>query len=135
MKKIILVVLLLLIGGGVYGLYLFNKKTPNLVDVKPDYSLTAEELYQNFSTDEKSALKKYEGKVLEIEGKVLTFSQTDSISNIVLDGQEAFFGTVNCSLKHLKDSIQTHQKLIVKGRCQGFLNSVILNNCVIVNTL
>lgn len=133
MKKVILFILLLVIAGGIYGFYLFNKKTPDLSDVNPDYTLAAEELYSSFSTDEKSALEKYEGKVLQIEGKIMTVSQTDSISNIVLDGEEALFGTVNCSLKQLKDNLQKQEVVTVKGRCQGFLNSVILNNCVIVN--
>lgn len=133
MKKSALIILgLILIGGGLYGFYLFTKKTPSLENVSPDFSLTAEDLYTHFSDNEKTALEKYEGKVLQIEGVILTISQTDSISNIVFNADDALFGAVNCSFKNLNYNLKKNDSVIVKGRCQGFLNSVIMNNCVIL---
>ena len=133
MKKIVLLIVVLLILGGAYGFYLFNKKTPGLENVTPDYTLTAQELYDAFSLNEKSALEKYEGKVLQINGDILTFSKTDSISNVVFNAEDALFGAVNCSFNKLELNLEKNETIEVKGRCQGFLNSVILNNCVIVN--
>ena len=135
MKKVILILLLLLVAGGVYGLYLFNKKTPSLEHVTPDFTLSAEELYDVFSTNEDEALEKYEGKVLQINGEILTFSKTDSISNIVFNAEDALFGAVNCSFNTLELNLEKNETIVVKGVCQGFLNSVILNNCVIVNKI
>lgn len=135
MKKIIIAIVVLLVLAGAYGFYLFNKKTPSLEKVTPDFSLTAEELYIDFSTNEKSALEKYEGKVLQIEGEILTYSKTDSISNIVFNADDALFGAVNCSFNTLNKNLKKNETIVVKGLCQGFLNSVILNNCVIVNKI
>lgn len=132
MKKVILVILGLIILGGTYGFYLYNKKTPSLENTKPDFTLTAEELYNSFSTNEKDALERYEGKVLQIEGEILSLTQTDSISNIILNSEEALFGAVNCSFNSLKSKHNKNDKITLKGRCQGFLNSVVLNNCVVV---
>jgi len=132
MKKIVVSILVLLCIGLVYGFYLYNKKTPSLENEKPDYTLTADELYTNFSTDEASAMEKYEGKILQVSGKVLMLTQTDSISNVVLNAEDALFGSVNCSFSTLKETLQKKENIVVKGQCQGYLTNVILNNCVLV---
>lgn len=132
MKKVIIIIVGIVVLGATYGFYLYNKKTPSLQNTSPDFTLSAETLYSKFSTDEKEALKIYEGKVIQVEGKILSISQSDSISNIVLNADGALFGAVNCSFKNLKPSFQKNDNVTVKGRCQGYLNSVVLNNCVIV---
>ena len=132
MKKIVVSILVLLCIGLVYGFYLYNKKTPSLENEKPDYTLTADELYTSFSTDEASAMEKYEGKILQVSGKVLMLTQTDSISNVVLNAEDALFGSVNCSFSTLKETLQKEENIVVKGQCQGYLTNVILNNCVLV---
>jgi hypothetical protein len=132
MKKIVVSILVLLCIGLVYGFYLYNKKTPSLENEKPDYTLTADELYTSFSTDEASAMEKYEGKILQVSGKVLMLTQTDSISNVVLNAEDALFGAVNCSFSTLKETLQKEENIVVKGQCQGYLTNVILNNCVLV---
>jgi hypothetical protein len=132
MKKIVVSILVLLCIGLVYGFYLYNKKTPSLENEKPDYTLTADELYTSFSTDEASAMEKYEGKILQVSGKVLMLTQTDSISNVVLNAEDALFGSVNCSFSTLKETLQKKENIVVKGQCQGYLTNVILNNCVLV---
>jgi len=132
MKKVILSVLILVIIGAAYGFYLYNKKTPSLEGTKPFMSLTANELYQSFSLDETEAIKKYQNKVLQVSGEILSISQSDSISNIILNAEDALFGGINCSFNSLKIISQKGDEIQVKGRCHGFLNSVILNNCLIV---
>lgn len=132
MKKVILIIVGIVVLAAAYGFYLYNKKTPSLENTTPDFTLTAENLYNEFSADEKEALKIYEGKVIQVEGEILSISQSDSISNIVLNADGALFGAVNCSFKNLKPSFQKNDNVTVKGRCQGYLNSVVLNNCAIV---
>ena len=121
-----------MIIAATYGFYLYNKKTPSLENTKPDISLTADELYHGFSIDETEATKKYSGKVLQVNGEILSISQSDSISNIILKADNALFGGVNCSFNSLKSLPQKGDNINIKGRCQGYLTSVILNNCVIV---
>ena len=132
MKKVILGILILVIIGAAYGFYLYNKKTPSLENTQPFMSLTADELYQSFSLDETDATKKYQGKVLQVSGKILSISQSDSISNIILNAEDALFGGINCSFNSLGSMPKKGDEIQVKGRCQGYLTSVILNNCVIV---
>mgnify|MGYP003887910433 CR=1 FL=1 len=109
---------------------MFNKKTESLDNVKPEYTLTANQLYKEFNEDENAALIKYEGKVVEVTGKIIAVTQTDSISNVVLGAEAALFGGVNCSFNNLEDNLQKENIVSIKGQCQGYLTSVILNNCV-----
>jgi hypothetical protein len=133
MKKVILIIVGIVVLAGSYGFYLYNKKTPSLENTKPDFTLTAQQLYSEFSENEKEALQLYEGKVIQVEGEILSTSQSDSISNIILNADDALFGAVNCSFKKLNSATyQKRDKVTVKGRCQGYLNSVVLNNCSIV---
>lgn len=132
MKKVIVVLLVLGFMAVLYGLYLFNKKTESLHHVNPDFVMTADSLYMAFNNDEQSALKTYEGKVLQVTGKVIMVTKTDSMSNILLHAEEAFLGGINCSFNNLEAVLQNDDYVTVKGQCQGFITSVVLNNCVII---
>ena len=132
MKKVIVFLSVIGLLALLYGFYLFNKKTESLQNVEPDFVITADELYMDFSQNEKSALKKYEGKVLQVTGKIIMVTQTDSISNILLQSEQALLGGVNCSFNKLDDVLQTEDLVSVKGQCQGFITSVVLNNCTII---
>lgn len=120
-----------LVAAG-YGLYLFKKTTQSLLNVKPDIVITADDLFKDFEQDEQLALKKYEGKVLQVTGKIMMVSQTDSISSILLEAENALIGGINCSFNELEENLQTEDVVSVKGQCQGFITSVILNNCAII---
>ncbi len=132
MKKVIVTISILILIGVAYSVYLFNKKTPSLHKIIPDYTMTADDLFKEFEADENSSLLKYESKVLEVTGKVFMVTKTDSISNIILEAEDAMMGGVNCSFKKLENSLQKNDIVIIKGRCQGYLTNVILNNCVLV---
>ena len=132
MKKIVLIISILALLIASYSVYLFTKKTPSLHKVEPDYVMTANILYKEFEINERSSLSKYESKVLQVTGKVLMVTQTDSISNIILEAEDALMGGVNCSFNKLENNFIKNDIVTLKGRCQGYLTSVILNNCVIV---
>ncbi|WP_412986509.1 OB-fold protein [Pontimicrobium sp. IMCC45349] len=131
MKKIATIISFLVLIAVAYGVYMFNKKTESLHKVKPEYTVTANQLYMEFANNEKSAILKYEGKIIEVTGEVIMVTKTDSISNVLLGAEEALLGGVNCSFNELENNLQKGEIITVKGQCQGYLTSVILNNCVI----
>lgn len=131
MKKIATIISFLVLIAVAYGVYIFNKKTESLHKVKPEYTVTANQLYTEFANNEKSAILKYEGKIIEVTGEVIMVTKTDSISNVLLGAEEALLGGVNCSFNELENNLQKGEIITVKGQCQGYLTSVILNNCVI----
>lgn len=134
MKKYILITigLLILIGGGV-GYYMYNKKVPTLEDVEPDFVISANDLFNAFDSNETEALAKYENKVIEVTGVVLSATNTDQQSAIILEAEMAMAGGVNCSFKYPQPKeIANGTTVTIKGQCQGFLMDVVLNNCYLV---
>lgn len=120
-----------LIAAG-YGIYAFNKKVPGLEKTAADFSLTANELFDAFESDESAAIAKFEGKVIEVSGQVLSVKTGNEQNNIIIAAESAFGGGVNCSLKDPVTGIEKGKTIRIKGRCQGYLMDVILNNCHVV---
>lgn len=117
-----------LIGASV-GYYQFSKQVPGLENTPADFVLTANELFDAFDQNETSAMKRYEGKVIAVIGKVSRINSTDSTSNITLAAENAMVGGINCSFNEPVLDVDNGDSLTVKGRCQGFLMDVVLNNC------
>lgn len=125
-----ILVILAALGGAGTGYYLFNKKVPTLIDVKADFELTADELFDAFNDDEATAMSKYGGKVLAVTGEVASYKLSDSTSNVTIHAENAILGGVNCSFNTVVVGIKEGDSITIKGRCQGILMDVILNNCV-----
>lgn len=128
-KKILLAVLALAIIGGGIGFYLFNKKVSGLENKKADYELTASQLYKSFDTMEDEATKKYIDKILLVEGAVVKSETGENFSTIILEAESALAGGINCSFDYSVPNVKKGQTVKIKGRCQGFLMDVVLNNC------
>lgn len=129
MKKVLLVILAIAAIGLAIGFYLYNKKVPGLGSVEPDFSLTADELFDAFDADETSALAKYENKVLEVTGEVVSVKFDGTLANVILKAENAMAGGINCSFKQEAVNIEKGNIATIKGQCQGFLMDVVLNNC------
>jgi hypothetical protein len=133
----------LLIAAGIFcviglliGLYLFNKKDPNLIKVKPDYIIDVSSLVNEFTQDENSASAKYVDKVLEVKGPVLAIEPTsDSTMNVTLSAENQMTGVI-CSFRDVTDTSSQNLKqgeiVTIRGVCSGMLMDVLLNNCVMV---
>tara|TARA_R110002050_G_scaffold119088_1_gene236859 strand:+ start:89 stop:499 length:411 start_codon:yes stop_codon:yes gene_type:complete len=134
MKRIILLAVLISIAIGVgIGYYFYNKKVPTLDDFKPDYKISANDLTLAFENDEAAATNKYEDKIIEVTGIIQSIKNDSTNSNIILEADLAMMGGINCSFKDIQDnSIKKGDEVIVKGRCQGYLMDVIMNNCILV---
>lgn len=122
------IVIIGLLGAAV-GYYLFTMKVSGLENVKPDFELTADELFDAFEENESASLVKYEGKVIAVTGMVARIKSSELTSNVTLEAKNAMAGGINCSFNGMVSSISKGDKITVKGRCQGFLMDVVLNNC------
>jgi hypothetical protein len=132
MKKLLLVLLLIVAIGGAVGFYMFNKKVPTLESAQADYSLTANDLFDAYDQDEAAAEQKYANKVIEVSGVVEAAKLNDSIPSLILAAENAMAGGVNCAFSESLEGINPGDSVVVKGRCQGYLMSVILNNCTLI---
>ncbi|MDX1684131.1 MAG: hypothetical protein R3275_02785 [Saprospiraceae bacterium] len=132
-RPIILGIAVLIVVAGVIGFYQFNKKVPKLDSAQADYSVTADELYSEFNQNEKEALKKYQDKVIEVSGTVLRTKVDSTQFNIILKAEGSLTGGVNCALRDMDaDPPSKGNQITLKGRCQGYLMDVVINNCVLV---
>lgn len=111
------------------GFYYFNKGVEGLENVESDYELSADALFNAFDTNESEALLNYEGKVISVTGKVARIKSTDSTTNITIYAENAMAGGINCSFNKVISTIKKGDEVSIKGRCQGYLMDVILNNC------
>ncbi len=132
----ILIVLFVLAGSGVYW-YVFMRSPQNIEHTKADYKISSSELYKEYSTDETNANTKYLGKIIEVTGLVVQVNVNEKQTVFELD--DIFFGvTIYLSNsfcqnnEELVRSIRPDQSVTIRGKCDGFLNDVVISRAVIV---
>ena len=128
-KKILLILLIICFVFSGVGYYYYTLKVPGLENIAVDFELTADELFNAFDQDESASLVIYEGKVIAVSGKIDRIKVNDSTSNITLYAENAMAGGINCSFNESLSNINKGDFVTIKGRCQGFLMDVVLNNC------
>jgi hypothetical protein len=146
LKKLIIVAVVLAIIGGGIGFYMKNKKVGGLESVKPDFTLTATELFSAFSTNEPIAIAMYNGKVVQVEGEIMDITQNiqkregdysvnkdgenldvkskiDTLISLLLVADESGMGTVKCGLDKsyakVAQQLKIEQRLKLKCICSG----------------
>ena len=132
MKKIIITLLVLGVIGGAYGLYLFNKPSEDVSNKKVEVTITATELLKSFKDDETVANSTYLNKVILVSGVVKSVSIEGTIQNILIESND-LMSTVSCEMSEPAESVNTGDKVMVKGQCAGYLIDVVLTKCVIEN--
>ena len=135
-KKIITIIL----GIGIISLFIayqiYNKPHVNVSDTKSDITITADQIINDFSSDETKANRSYLDKIIKISGVISELKVVKQKGIITLKTNHDF-GSVLC---HLSDkasqkinSLKEEQTLTLKGICTGFLMDVILVKCEIIN--
>lgn len=135
-KKIIIGILVFAIIGAFVAYKMYNKPHVNVAAASADISLTADEILNDFSSDENAANLKYLEKIIAVKGVVSEINIEKEKGIITLKTNDDF-GSVLC---HLSDEatkklnlLKEGQAIIVKGICTGFLMDVILVKCEFVN--
>lgn len=130
---LIFAAVLLLLGGWLFLNYAPQKSTEKKV---ADASLPATELYAAFEADEAAGNQRYIGQILQVEGiigeKLLDENQAPVI---VLREQDAMAGVMCTLLKDQReafDALEVGEKVTLKGKCNGMLMDVVLDEGVIV---
>ena len=136
-KKTLYSILFVVVLLGLICIYIFFKPEKDILKFKPDYKLTAIELFNEYSTNEEVANTKFLGNIIQVSGTIREINTEDSIyTTIILETDDEFFG-VSCVLNN---KYTTKQKEIligseatIKGICSGMLIDVVLNNCVLID--
>lgn len=121
-KKILLFGLIVVALVGAYlWFFVYNKEHKNIEEEKADYSLKIEEIVNEFEAQYDSAIVKYNGKVIEISGKMDRIEPNDSISSIVFKVGNNY--EVYCEVypRYNKDALQLkpNTSTTVKGFFSG----------------
>jgi type II secretory pathway pseudopilin PulG len=144
MKKWLKVLLVLAVIGIIAALYIYffvyNKPHRDIEKAKPDFTMQAEMLYNEFTSQKDSANTKYLDKVLEINGNLKSVEKTDTLSIIVFSFNEGMFGDegIRCTLlpkyREMASDLKPNDMVTIKGLCQGYNDTdVILEKCSITN--
>jgi tRNA_anti-like len=119
--------------------FVINKPHPDFEKIKPDYSLHAGAFYNEFKTSKDNAHKLYNGKVIEITGKLARIENTDTLTIAVFVFNQGKFGDEGIRCTMLKKFSAEAKKLKpdeiirVKGYCTGFNETdVIMEHCSII---
>ena len=124
--------LIIIVALVVRVFYLYNKPHKNAQGEPAVATLSAEALYKQYQDDETKANKNYLGKVVEVTG---TLSQVmHSGSNEIWILSAASQGGINCQMFFDKNDTpkdpKPGDKIVLKGKCTGFLMDVNLTDCV-----
>ncbi|MEX0636227.1 MAG: hypothetical protein WD135_05615 [Ferruginibacter sp.] len=135
-KNIVIAICSIVVAVGIYAYTEYNRKSPDLTNVKAIDYITASALINTYSNEEEMANKKYLGRVIQVNGTVVeVINQQDTAFTIVL-GDPSFMSRVSCTMD--KNHIVSAKKydignvVNVKGICTGYLMDIELNNCLIV---
>ncbi len=128
-----------IIGIALIYVFIYNKPHPNYEKMVPQFTLNAQELYNSFKTNKTASEQKYNGKLLEINGKLGHVESKDSITIAVFIFGQGLFGDVGIRCTMIPKFNEDAKKLIpegnirIKGYCTGYNDSdVILEQCSII---
>ena len=118
------------------ALNLFNKPLLNIAKSRADLEIMAQEILDDYRTDEIIANKKYVDNVIQIKGEISNISIENGngiISLKDLKGESSVMCHMSPeeNLKVLK--LKKGSGITIKGICTGYLLDVVLVRCIIIN--
>lgn len=78
-KRIVYILVILVLGGAAAAYWLYAKTTPDVVRTEPDVVVTVDALTKAFGTDAAAADKRYNGKVIQVLGKIKSISTSGAV--------------------------------------------------------
>lgn len=134
MKKLLIAILILAVIGGIVGYKMYNKPHTDIASTKPEITLTATELFNDFDQDEQMANEKYLGKIVEVSGTINQVNKTDGeIVSVSLETGDLLAG-MTCLLDEVDNSHRSDfsegEDVTMRCICTGKLMDIELNRCV-----
>lgn len=135
--KIIIWVILVAGLAGIGGLYyVFNMPRRNLAQEKALFTISAQQLIQEFKGNENEATRKYLDKAISVKGEIKSirelehhgkiFSLADAMEGVSCQMDSAVVSKNETRLR----SFQVGAEVTIKGRCSGMLMDIQLIDCV-----
>lgn len=125
----------LILVGYVY-FFMYNKPHQDVHEARPDFTIEAMALYNEFEDDEVVANERYLGKIIRLEGRVLEVEVRDGKPSAIRLDVGHVLNSVVCELDEVYpraiQGLEMGDKVVVQGVCTGYLDDVILNRCGLI---
>jgi len=119
---------LVVVFAGIYWYYA-TEKYGDTKNVKPDYTVKADEFIREFLDNDSAANKKYTDKIVTVTGTVSEIEAADTTLNIkFIDSTTGSYAIFAFQQQHLAEtkSVKPGDQVSVKGSCSGGIYSEIL---------
>jgi len=107
--------------------------TQNLQSQAPSYTLSANQLYSEYDSNEVAADFKYEGRVVIVTGTIQEIGKDIMDDAYIVIGGGGFLDGVQCAFTKGEQSSVAHlskgQQVSVKGEVSGKMGNVLVNKC------
>ena len=110
--------------------FVYNKPHRDVASEKPDFVVTADELFDEYEADETAANNKFLDKTVQVSGTVSEVGTNDAgQSFVILEAENAMIGGVSATFQGEQADMEEGLKVSLKCRCTGKLMDVVLINC------
>jgi hypothetical protein len=132
MRKVILTILALGVLGAGIGYYMYNKPVASLEKKKADVEVSADEIIAAYEADENAANGVYNGKVVQVTGKVSAVTEEAGTRKIQLETSNPM-ALIICEMETGTETgdVMAGNMVSIKGMCTGYLSDVILVQCTL----
>ncbi len=138
-KIFLIIVVVGIVLGGATVYYVFNKPHRDIEGATPSFIVTAENLYNDFNSDENAANLKYGDKIIQVSGNIVEITGENYNLTIALNKamQEVSCALDSLTIDRHKDyisSLKVGDNITLKGKCDGFdmIMGVVLTQCFII---
>ena len=143
-KKIIwLILLAVVVAGAWYGYREYNRIHVDYRRARPDFTMSAADLINEYERNDSLAAKKYNGRSIEVYGHVKAIEKDERGFYTVILGDGASLSAVRCSIDttHAADAaeLMAGSSATLRGACTGFNrdemglgSDVIINYCAVI---
>ena len=143
MKKLLKIALILagigLVAAALVWKFYINKPHEDIENATPAYSMTTEEIWKQFNTNEKTSDSLYNDKVIELTGIVGRIVNNDTLVTVAFVMEaDSMFGdkSISCEMlpKYNEDAkaLTKGASVKIKGYCAGFIGDIKFNKCSII---
>lgn len=131
LKKIGIVLLILIVCGLGLVAYIWNKPAPK-AENQDAVKVEAKALYDAYVQNNKHADSLYLGKWLEVSGKVQSVDTNLDGQKILILETGDLLQAVMCVMRDKTAAGTQGASVIVKGKCTGLVNDVVINDCILL---
>jgi hypothetical protein len=139
--KITIIAFLGILTTAGYVYYQYNRKNSGIENQDPDYTVSVNEILNEFSSEQTLSQEKYIGKIVLVSGTLKSLEIDEQGNSIIVLGEEGSLSALRCSMDNTfsEKSIKEQKNLKLKGICTGYIpddmglgSDLILNKGVII---